>query len=160
MNLVYHISFLALWGLSLSQRLEENEAHQNISTQYFDSKGIVYIYWRTHRSQCTGGVAALHELHDSLLKLRSNYSYYYQLTDCYPEFKGNNVEHFEDLNLSKDDIIIIPEVFTTDYLRIQPSLQEKMTVWTLQGVRIFVFALAALQLKPPDMQLEIPVHVR
>ena len=95
----------------------------------------VHIFWPApHKTQCTGGVAALHWLHHALLCLGHN-SYYHTLSvDCYGHlYRGNNNETFAPK--SSADIIIVPEVFATPFL-VSPYLFQMLPVWQKTGKRV------------------------
>jgi len=87
-------------------------------------------------------------------------SYYFGKSDCFPKYIGNDLRNVFNVSYTKNDIIIVPEVFSTNYVAISPTRDELLNLWGLNGTRVFVFALAKLQTMPPTYKYEIPIHVR
>lgn len=117
--------------------------------------GTIYFYFPQSRTPhvCTGGVAALQELHQTLFKLNFE-TKFHRMADCYSEFVGVNLSDF-NISIKHNDIIIVPESCDAEY----DNFRSKFKEHNISG-RIFIFSLAAVLTRLPEYNVPYPKLLR
>ena len=101
---------------------------------------IIFYLGYLAQGVCTGGVAAFHELHDTMIR-KGFTSSFAHLQKCYSgEFDGINITQFHMPYISSNDIIVIAESFTGQALDHFVKTRDELS----PGVRMVVFTLATL----------------
>ena len=118
--------------------------------------GTIYFYFPQLKfpHTCTGGVAALQELHQTLLQLNFE-TKFHSMASCYTEFIGINLSHF-NISVRSQDIVIVPESLSKNEYNTFLETRRDQNLST----RIFVFSLAAVLTRLPEYNTPYPKLLR